>query len=62
MPLSNISSVLAETTSGKNPRRVQAQDEAPGGAAESAPDPGNVHTHTARNTPARVYLSFTTAP
>lgn len=52
MPLSNISSVLAETTSGKNTRRLQAQDEGHGGAAESASDTGSVHTHTQPYSPA----------
>ncbi|XP_029693459.1 patatin-like phospholipase domain-containing protein 7 [Takifugu rubripes] len=42
VPLSNISSVLAETTSGKNARRVQAQDEGQGGAAEGAADTDGV--------------------
>lgn len=47
VPLSNISSVLAEATSGKNARRLHFQDEVQGGAAESTADTGNVPSRTA---------------
>lgn len=35
MPLSNISSALAETASGKNTRHSHFQDEAQGGGADT---------------------------
>lgn len=46
VPLSNISSVLAESTSGKTSRRLHFQDEAHGGAAESSTDTGNGRART----------------
>lgn len=45
MPLSNIASVLAETTSGKTTRRLHFQDEVATGVTESPTDTGKTYTH-----------------